>query len=147
MSFVCGRRAGLSRQAWYATARRREKKCFQQDLVLGEVRRIRQQIPGIGTAKLHELLKDFVYGHQIKLGRDKLHKLLKNNDLLSKRKDRRIRTTNSEHCFYKYPNRAKTLIPKRANMLWVADMTARRPPTPTGFKLRLPVGNPGHLFP
>lgn len=114
---------GLSRQAWYAAARRREKKCFEQDLVLGEVRRIRRQIPGIGTAKLHDLMKDFVRGHQIKLGRDKLHKLLKDNNLLSQRKDRRVRTTNSEHCYYKYPNRAKNLIPKRSNTLWVADMT------------------------
>lgn len=129
MSFVCGRRAGLSRQAWYAAARRRENKCFHQDLILGEVRRIRRQIPGIGTAKLHELMKEFVRGHQIKLGRDKLHKLLKDNSLLVKRKDKRIRTTNSEHCFYRYPNHVKNLIPKRANMLWVADMTARRPLT------------------
>lgn len=74
---------GLSRQAWYAAARRRERKCFEQDLILGEVRRIRRQIPGIGTAKLHDLMKDFVCGHQIKLGRDKLHKLLKDNNRLS----------------------------------------------------------------
>ncbi|MCF0064788.1 hypothetical protein MUK70_04010 [Dyadobacter chenwenxiniae] len=67
-----GLKSTLSRMAWYATARRREKKCFQQDLVLGEVRRIRRQVPGIGTAKLHELMKDFVRGYQIKLGRDKL---------------------------------------------------------------------------
>ncbi|WP_353718835.1 integrase core domain-containing protein [Dyadobacter sp. 676] len=72
----------MSRQAWYAAARRREKKCFEQDLILGDVRRIRRQIPGIGTAKLHDLMKDFLRGHQIKLGRDKLHKLLKDNNLL-----------------------------------------------------------------
>lgn len=68
-------------------------------------------------------MKDFVCGHQIKLGRDKFHKLLKDNNLLSNRKGKRVRTTNSEHCNYKYPNRAKSLISKRANALWVADMT------------------------
>lgn len=55
--------------------------------------------------------------------RDKLHKLLKDNNFLFQRKDKRVRTTNSEHCYYKYPNRAKNLIPKRPNTFWVADMT------------------------
>ena len=114
---------GFTRQAWYAAARRQEKRSFQIDLILEEVRRLRRKIPGIGTAKLQELMRDFIRQHQLKLGRDKLHKLLKDNNMLSHKKRKRIQTTDSNHCFYKYPNRAKNLVPKRANMLWVADMT------------------------
>ena len=77
---------GLSRQAWYAAAGRQEKKCFQKDLVLEEVRRIRRKIPGIGTAKLHEVMQDFIRKHQLKVGRDKLHKLLKGSNLFSIKK-------------------------------------------------------------
>ncbi|GLU55237.1 transposase [Dyadobacter frigoris] len=61
--------------------------------------------------------------HQLKLGRDKLHNLLKNNNLLSHKKRKRVKTTDSDHCYYKYPNRAKNIIPDRANMLWVSDLT------------------------
>lgn len=43
--------------------------------------------------------------------------------MISHKKRKRIQTTDSDHCFYKYPNQAKNLVPKRANMLWVADMT------------------------
>lgn len=119
---------GLTRQAWYAAARRKEKRSFQIDLILEEVRRIRRKIPGIGTAKLQEVMRDFIGRHQLKLGRDKLHKLLKDNNMLSHKKRKRVQTTDSDHCFYKYPNRAKNLVPKRANMLWpgrraVSDMT------------------------
>lgn len=95
-------------------------------MILEEVRRIRQKIPGIGTAKLHEIMRNFIMAHQLKLGRDKLHNLLKNNNLLSHKKRKRIETTDSDHCYYKYPNRAKNIIPDRANMLWVSDLTARR---------------------
>ena len=50
-------------------------------------------------------------------------KLLKDNNMLSHKKRKRVQTTDSDHCFYKYPNRAKNLVPKRSNMLWVADMS------------------------
>lgn len=114
---------GLTRQAWYAAARRQEKRYLQQDLILAEVRRIRRKIPGIGTAKLHEVMQSFIKAHQLKLGRDKLHKILKDNNLLSSLKRKRVRTTDSDHCYYKYPNRAKNLVPDRANALWVSDLT------------------------
>ena len=82
---------GVSK-AWYAAAGRQEKKCFQKDLILEEIRRIRRKIPGIGTVKLHELMQGFIKQHQLKLGRDKLHKLLKENNLLSNKKRKRVKT-------------------------------------------------------
>ncbi len=43
--------------------------------------------------------------------------------MLVKRKGTRIRTTDSDHCYRKYPNRVKNLIPQRPNEMWVSDLT------------------------
>ena len=40
--------------------------------IVQQVVKIRQQLPGVGTGKLHHLLTDFLAEQQIKLGRDKL---------------------------------------------------------------------------
>lgn len=117
MSQLC-RLFGLSRQAWYAAARYSEKHCFQEDVVLQEVRRLRGEIPGLGTAKLYEMMQPFLHKHTIKIGRDKLHNLLNEKNMLVSKKSRRVTTTDSEHPFYQYPNRAKDIKPGRANELW-----------------------------
>ncbi len=146
MGQLCGL-FGLTRQAWYAATRRQEKKCFQEDLVLSEVRRLRRHIPGLGTAKLHEMMQGFLKGHRIKLGRDKLHNLLKEKGLLVKRIGTRIRTTDSDHCYRKYPNRVKNLIPGRPNELWVSDITARAAPLlPIRFPFCFPDCGCGRLL-
>ncbi|MGV3587840.1 MAG: hypothetical protein ACO1OF_12610, partial [Adhaeribacter sp.] len=46
-----------------------------------QVIKIRQQLPGIGTDKLHYLLTDFLAEHQLKLGRDKLYDLLREHQI------------------------------------------------------------------
>lgn len=68
-------------------------------------------------------MQGFLKGHHIKLSRDKLHNLLKDNGLLVKRKGTRIRTTDSDHCYRKYPNRVKNLIPQRPNEMWTVRRT------------------------
>lgn len=115
--------AGLTRHAWYAATRRQQKAGFQASLVLAEVRRLRQQIPGLGTVKLHEIMQSFLAVHQIKLGRDKLHNLLKINGLVLIKKRMCVRTTNSMHGLKTYPNRSKDLKPTAANQLWVSDLS------------------------
>ena len=114
MEQLCGV-FGLTRQAWYAATRREEKQGFQAALVLAEVRRLRKQVAGLGTTKLYELMQDFLTKHQIKLGRDKLHNLLKVNGLLLTKKRSRVRTTNSDHELEKYPNQVKDFKPDPIN--------------------------------
>jgi len=46
-------------------------------LILAQVVRIREKLPGVGTGKLYHLLTRFLAEHQIKLGRDKLYDLLR----------------------------------------------------------------------
>ena len=122
MEQLCGL-FGLTRQAWYATTRRQEKSGFQATIVLAEVRRLRKQVPGLGTTKLYELMQGFLASHQIKLGRDRIHNLLKDNSLLMTKKRSRIRTTDSKHDLEKYPNQVKDLKPERPNQLWVSDLS------------------------
>ncbi|RZM21001.1 MAG: IS3 family transposase [Pedobacter sp.] len=122
MEQLCGV-FGLTRQAWYAATRRAEKKSFQTEVVVQEVKRLRKVIPGLGTTKLYVMMDDFLIRHTIKMGRDKLHNLLKEKGLLLQRKRSKVKTTDSNHGYYKYPNQVKDLKPDRPNRLWVSDLT------------------------
>ena len=122
MEQLCGL-FGLTRQAWYAATRRQEKLGFQATIVLEEVRRLRKQVAGLGTTKLYEIMQDFLTSHQIKLGRDRLHNLLKTNGLLLTKKRSRVKTTDSDHDLEKYPNRVKELKPDGVGQLWVSDLS------------------------
>jgi transposase InsO family protein len=125
MEQLCGV-FGVTRQAWYAATRRQEKLGFQAAIILAEVSRLRKLIPGSGTTKLYELLQPFLASHQIKLGRDRLHNLLKVNGLLIIKKCSRVKTTDSDHDLEKYPNQVKDLKPDRPNQLWVSDLSYLR---------------------
>lgn len=99
--------------------------------MLAEVRRIRQSQPAIGTRKLWVLLQDFLLDHQIKMGRDALFDLLSSENLLVRRRKKRISTTNSYHRFKQYPDLRQDLAVNEINRLWVADITYLR--TSQGF--------------
>ena len=114
---------GITRQAyyqhhWYLTDRH-----FEQELILGQVLRIRKSHPRMGTRKLYELLEPFMLEHQIKMGRDALFDLLAAHRLLVRRRKRRFSTTNSSHWLKKYPNLIRGFTPNRSNQLWVSDIT------------------------
>ena len=95
-----------------------------QDLIIKEqIKLIRKDLPRVGTSKLHFMLTDFLAQHQIKLGRDKLYNLLKENHLLCRKNKNRMKTTQSHHRYYKYPNLIKELKLSVANALWVSDIT------------------------
>jgi len=61
--------------------------------------------------------------HQIKMGRDALFNVLASNNLLVKRRKRRVFTTQSFHWLRKYPNQIKGYKPLKPNQLWVSDIT------------------------
>jgi transposase InsO family protein len=77
----------------------------------------------IGTRKLHYLIKPALEREGIKCGRDKLNALLKHEGMLVKKKKNCMRTTDSYHRFYKYPNLIKDTIINRAEQVWVSDIT------------------------
>jgi hypothetical protein len=117
MQTLCGL-FGVSRQAWYERQKRKQKVDSQGTLVLAEVRRLRVDLPSVGIEVVHHKLGNFRTQHNIKMGRDKFAKLLRDNNLLVRRRTRRARTTWSEHPFRKYPSLTKEEKVVRPNRLW-----------------------------
>lgn len=115
---------GYSRQAYYQHQWCREKEALQSELLVQEVLHIRQRQKKIGTRKLFFLLGEFIHQHHISIGRDKFFELLREQNLLvRKRKCRKPRTTFSCFWMHKYHNLAKDFIPIGSNQLWVCDIT------------------------
>lgn len=77
----------------------------------------------MGGRKVYSLLKPFFAENEIKMGRDSLFDLLQENELLIRRRKRRIITTHSLHRFRKYPDKVRGIIPSKPNQIWVSDIT------------------------
>jgi putative transposase len=77
----------------------------------------------VGTKKTYFLIKPELERLDIKCGRDKLHDILRSEGMLIKKKKNYMRTTNSYHRFYKYPNLIKDLHINRPEQVWVSDIT------------------------
>ena len=84
---------------------------------------VRHLLPQLGTRKLYRLLGDDLKGQGIKVGRDKLFRLLREESLLVVRKRKYVRTTDSRQWMRQYPDLAKGLALSRPEQLWVADIT------------------------
>jgi len=91
--------------------------------MIEKVKKIRQDLPGTGTRRLHHMTVSYRKKHGIKRGRDKLYDLLRAYHLLPKRGRSGIRTTYSKHHFYKYPNLVKDMDVLRPNLVWCSDIT------------------------
>ena len=114
---------GLTRQALYKNTWNSKRKSSKEQLVLSEVKNIREEHPAIGTRKLHKLLETFYQKHSIKMGRDALFSTLNDHRLLVRRRKRRIFTTQSHHWLKKYSNLIKGWNPVLPEQLWVSDIT------------------------
>jgi transposase InsO family protein len=120
----CCRLLGFSRQAYYQYQKQQVKGKFEEDLIIGQVLAHRMLQPRIGADKLHEMLRPFLEEHDIKMGRDLLLDLLRENNLLqTRRKRKQPVTTDSNHWMKKYSNLIKDITLNRADELWVSDIT------------------------
>ena len=114
---------GVTRQAFYQHFWHVEDISTEQQLVLEQIKQIRQEHPVIGGRKLYCMLQPFLLNHQIKIGRDALFDLLSAHKLLVRRRKRKIAKTWSYHWLKKYPNLIKNWNPQKPEQLWVADIT------------------------
>ena len=114
---------GRTRSAFYKAEDKTSYENLEHALIIGRVREIRVDQPYIGTEKVYHIIKPFLIEHGIKMGRDKLHKLLITYKLHSNRRKRRAGGTNSNHSYRKYPNLAKGKTPIRPNELFSSDIT------------------------
>lgn len=114
---------GKSRQAYYQIEKRRIRSGIEEEIVLMYVRGIRASQPRLGTRKLYWLLKVVMKDNGIKMGRDKFFALLREHGLLVKPRRRRVRTTDSNHVYRKYPNLIKEYEPCKPEQIWSSDIT------------------------
>ena len=112
----------MTRQAWYKARQEKERREMESMVVIWKVKEIRKELPRCGGKKLYFLIKDFLGNHGIQLGRDRFFDLLREHNLLIKRKKGR-KTTFSFHRFRKYPNTARDIEVVRPDQLWVSDIT------------------------
>lgn len=80
-------------------------------------------MPRLGTRKLHHLISEGSGSKGPLIGRDALFTLLREEDLLVKRKRRYTKTTDSRHWLRKYPDLTRNLEVTKPEQLWVADIT------------------------
>lgn len=117
---------GISRQAWYQSRQREDKREKQARHVVEQVVGIRLHHPRLGTRKLHHLLhlRPEVASH---VGRDRLFRILRCARLLVTPERAYHKTTNSHHRFYRHPNLLKAgenqVTASRPEEVWVADIT------------------------
>jgi len=114
---------GISRQAYYQHEWTLSEEVLQYDLVLDEIKDIRERHPRMGVRKLQELLRPFMQEYSIKMGRDALFDLLSTHGMLIRTRKRYVRTTYSNHWLRKYPNLIIDFTPLKPNQLWVSDIT------------------------
>jgi len=114
---------GVTRQAYYQNGWKGIEISIEEDLILKEVLEIRKDHKRMGTRKLYEKLHPFMQEYQIKMGRDGLFDLLSSNNLLVRKRKRRIQTTQSFHWLRKYSNLIRDFIPTGPDQLWVSDIT------------------------
>ncbi|MBK7440462.1 MAG: IS3 family transposase [Flavobacteriales bacterium] len=114
---------GVTRQSNYQYFKNNQTLNLKQELVIQRVNQIRASHYRIGTRKLFELMKPFLIENDIKIGRDALFNLLGANQLLIRKRIRKVNTTYSQHWMRKWPNLIKGRVTNRPNQLWVSDIT------------------------
>jgi putative transposase len=77
----------------------------------------------MGGRKLHLKLKPELAKAEIKCGRDNFFDILREKNLLVRHRKRYVKTTQSKHLFYKYPNLIKDMEITRAEQVFVSDIT------------------------
>lgn len=113
---------GFGRQAYYKSIQATRRKKKENEFIISLVQQQRVMMTRIGTRKLHYLIKPSLDKVGIKCGRDRLFAILKFEGLLVKKKRNYMRTTNSYHRFYKYPNLIKDIEINRSEQVWASDI-------------------------
>lgn len=114
----CCRHLGISKQAYYKVKKNREEQKQREEIVIGKVINIRQEQPRLGTRKLHYMLKG-----ELNVGRDKLFRILRKEQMLICKRRKYVKTTNSKHWMRTYADISKQVELKEPEQLWVADIT------------------------
>ena len=77
----------------------------------------------MGGKKLYTRIKPDMQSLGIKCGRDRFFDILRSNGMLVRHRKRYVRTTQSKHMFFKYPNLVNDIEINRAEQVWASDIT------------------------
>jgi transposase InsO family protein len=114
---------GLTKQGYYQRIKRVNKHQQRNQTVLELVCEIRKTHPRCGTRKLMVYLREDLSQAGIKIGRDALSKLLRQNSLLVPKTKRFHITTDSHHSFHKSSNLLKDMEITHSEQAVVCDIT------------------------
>jgi len=106
----------LPRSSFYYCAQSEQ----ENDLKVA-IQTVAGQYPTYGTRRVARQLRRPPYRYPI--GRKRIQRLMRSMKLLRPVKRSRIRTTNSQHGFPRFPNLMKDLVVSYPNQVWVADIT------------------------
>lgn len=121
----------MHRDSYYKFTKRERKRKAVESRVIELVKNERIEQSRVGTRKLYKVLQPTFMASGIKLGRDGLFDILREQDMLVKRKKASCKTTDSYHRFHKYKNLVKDMDVTAPNQVWVSDITYIR--TVNGF--------------
>lgn len=113
---------GYSKQAYYKRNHLRSKS-FDTTKLKTLVLKVKHQLPRCGGRKVHYLISKELEENKMQIGRDKLFDFLRSENLLSYKRKKYHKTTNSKHWMRRYPNKIKKLVITRPEQVWVADIT------------------------
>ena len=123
VELICQSLGFNSRQAYYKR-KSRESNWLKESVRVAELAKIvRLDQHRLGTGKLYLDIKPIMEKEGIKMGRDKVHKCLRERGLLIKPRKRYKTTTDSKHHFRKYKNEIRDLELIRPEQVFVNDIT------------------------
>ena len=110
--------AGVSRAGFYRRQNRPEAPEDDMDL-RDEIQKIALQWPAYGRRRITAELKRRGW----KVNHKRVHRIMREDNLLCLRRRRYVVTTDSNHDQPVYPNRARQMVLTGIDQLWVADIT------------------------
>lgn len=111
---------GYTKQAYYKRIKRADCKSIEVYTILSAVKQVRKKMPACGVRKLKEYLAT---EFRLKVGRDELFNILRDEGMLIRKRRYKKRTTYSNHNMRVYKNAIKDIVPMRPNEVWVSDIT------------------------
>jgi transposase InsO family protein len=114
---------GLTKQAYHQRIKRENERNDRNQTILSMVDEVRKVHPRSGTRKLMIYIGAELSRAGIKIGRNTLNTLLRENNLLVKKTKRFHITTDSHHYFYKSPNILKETELTHSEQVIVSDIT------------------------
>ena len=107
----------------YKNEVRQLRQLKEANIIINLVTKIKKDQPNLSVRKIQGIIQGDLDKHAIKIGRDGLLDLLREFDMLVKRKRYKHYSTDSSHSFKKYPNQVKNIKPTEPNRIWVSDIT------------------------